>query len=386
MVGGSHLARMTQPLAVALGVRLRVLARCSDDPAAQVVPDAPVGDHRDPTAVTAFARNCDVLTFDQEHVPTDLLRSLEADGLIVRPGSAALAHVQDAATMRRRLTDLGLPCPRWAVVHGVAELSVFAEQVGWPVVLKALRNGYDDEEVLGADVLIARALDDAEDRIARCGRAGSGRGLLAEDHVAVSRGLAVLVARSAMGQAAAWPVVQVLQVDGVCREVIAPAPDLEAGLAGRITRAALRIAGELEVVGVLAVQLSQTAGGAHPAGFVIDELAMRPHDTGHWTIDGSVTSQFEQHLRAVLDLPLGDPRPRQPWAVTVSVLGGDHPDLYRSYLHVMARDPGVKVHMYGEPVRPGRRVGHVTVCGDDLDGCLARARHAADFIAGLIHE
>jgi 5-(carboxyamino)imidazole ribonucleotide synthase len=381
MVGGGRLARMTQPPAVALGVRLRVFTGHPDDPAAQVIPHVRVGDHCDPAAVAAFARDCDVLTFALEDVPTVLLGALEVDGLIVRPGPAALAEVADAAVLRRRLTGLGVPCPRWAVVHDVAELSAFAGQVGWPVVLKVPRCGRDGEAAL-----VVRTPDEAEDRLARCRGEGSVSGLLAEELLAASRELAVLVARSAMGQAAAWPVVQSRQVDGVCREVIAPAPDLDAGLAGRITQLGLRIAGELGVVGVLAVLLSQTADGAHPAGFVVDELAMRPHDTGHWTIDGSVTSQFEQHLRAVLDLPLGDPRPRQPWAVTVSVLGGDHPDLYRSYLHVMAHDPGVKVHLDGGPVRRGRRVGHVTVCGDDLEDCLARARHAADFIAGLIDE
>jgi 5-(carboxyamino)imidazole ribonucleotide synthase len=395
MIGGGQLARMTQPAAMALGVRLRVLTERSDDSATQVVPDSPVGDPRDITAVTAFAKGCDVLTFDHEHVPTELLDTLEADGLTVRPGPAALAHAQDKVVMRRRLTELGVPCPRWAIVHDEAELTAFAEWVGWPVVLKTPRGGYD-----GKGVLVARNVADAADWLARCGREGSGgagepvregTGLLAEEQVVFGRELAVLVARSAMGQAAAWPVVQSVQVDGVCREVIAPAPELDAELAARITRTGLQIAGALGVVGVLAVELFHTADG-HTAdgvpgpGFVVNELAMRPHNTGHWTIDGAVTSQFEQHLRAVLDLPLGDPRSRQPWAVMVNVLGGDHSDLYPSYLHVMARDPGVKVHLYGKSVRPGRKVGHVTVCGDDLDDCLARARHTADFIAGAIDE
>jgi 5-(carboxyamino)imidazole ribonucleotide synthase len=383
MVGGGQLARMTQSPAVALGVRLRVLTERPDDSAAQVVPDAPVGDHRDPAAVTAFAKGCDVVTFDHEHVPTPLLEALEADGLTVRPGPAALVHAQDKAVMRHRLAELGVPCPRWAMVHDRAGLSAFGERVGWPLVLKTPRGGYD-----GKGVLVVRSLQEAAGWLDRCGRDGSGTGLLAEELVAFTRELSVLVARSAMGQAAAWPVVQSLQVDGVCREVIAPAPDLDPELAGRITRAGLRIAGELGVVGVLAVELFQTAPGddEHGEGFVVNELAMRPHNTGHWTIDGAVTSQFEQHLRAVLDLPLGDPRPRQPWAVMVNVLGAEHRDLYRSYLHVMARDPGVKVQLYGKSVRPGRKVGHVTVCGDDLEDCLARARHAADFVAGVIDE
>jgi 5-(carboxyamino)imidazole ribonucleotide synthase len=383
MIGGGPLTRMTQPPAVALGVRLRVLTERPDDSAAQVVPDAPVGSHRDATAVSAFAEGCDVVTFEHEHVPAPLLEALEADGHTVRPGPAALVHARDKAAMRRRLTELGMPCPRWATVHDAAGLSAFAEHVGWPLVLRTPGGGDD-----GRGVLVVGSVDDAVDRLARPGGDGFGTGLLAEESIAFTRELSLLVARSAMGQAAAWPVVESVQVDGVRREVIAPAPDLDPGLAGRITRAGLRIAGELGVVGVLAVELFQTApaDGRHGEGFVVKELAVRPHDAGLWTIDGAVTSQFEQHLRAVLDLPLGDPRPRQRWTVTVNVLGGDHPDLYRSYLHVMARDPGVKVHLYGTSVRPGRKVGHVTVCGDDLDDCLARARHAADFITGLIDE
>jgi 5-(carboxyamino)imidazole ribonucleotide synthase len=183
-----------------------------------------------------------------------------------------------------------------------------------------------------------------------------------------------------MGQAAAWPVVESTQVDGVCREVVAPAPGLDAETAGQATAMALRVAAELGVTGVMAVEAFETVDGR----VLVNELAMRPHNSGHWTIDGSVTSQFEQHLRAVLDLPLGDPRPRARWTVMVNVLGGVHEDLYRAYLHVMAHDPAVKVHMYGKDVRPGRKIGHVTAYGDDLEAVRARARHAADFIAGVI--
>jgi 5-(carboxyamino)imidazole ribonucleotide synthase len=373
MVGGGQLARMTQPAAVALGVRLRVLAESPDASAAQVVPDAPVGDHRDVAAVTAFAAGCDVLTFDHEHVPTDLLRSLEAAGVAVRPGPAALVHAQDKAVMRARLTALGLPVPRWRLVRDAGELAGFAADAGLPLVLKTPRGGYD-----GKGVLVIRDLADAGEWLARAG----GSGLLAEELVPFRRELAALVARSPSGQAAAWPVVETVQVDGVCREVVAPAPGLPEDLAVAATDVALRIAGELGVVGVLAVELFETPDGR----VLVNELAMRPHNSGHWTIDGAVTSQFEQHLRAVLDLPLGDPRARAPWSVMVNVLGGPYEDLYRSYLHVMARDPGVKVHLYGKAVRPGRKVGHVTVTGDDLEDLRARARHAADFITGVIDE
>ena len=385
MVGGGQLARMTQPAAIALGVRLRVLAESKDASAAHVVADAPLGNARDAVAVSSFAAGCDVLTFDHEHVPHEILRSLEADGVAVRPGAQALLHAQDKAVMRSRLTALGAPVPRWRVVHDAAGLAAFAAEVGLPVVLKTPRGGYD-----GKGVLVVRQLADADGWLARLAAepsAGSdggsdGVGLLAEEHVPFRRELAALVARSPSGQAAAWPVVQTLQVDGICREVVAPAPHLAPHVAAAATDVALRVAGELGVVGVLAVELFETADGT----VLVNELAMRPHNSGHWTIEGAVTSQFEQHLRAVLDLPLGDPRARAPWSAMVNVLGGPYEDLYRSYLHVMARDPGVKVHMYGKEVRPGRKVGHVTVVGDDLADCLARARHAADFITGRIDE
>jgi 5-(carboxyamino)imidazole ribonucleotide synthase len=384
MVGGGQLARMTQPAAIALGVRLRVLAESQDASAAQVVPDSPVGDARDLDAVGAFAAGCDVLTFDHEHVPPEVLRSLEADGVAVRPGSQALVHAQDKTVMRSRLTVLGVPVPRWRVVHEAAGLAAFAAEVGLPLVLKTPRGGYD-----GKGVLVVRELADADGWLARLaaepavGTGGSNSaGLLAEEHVPFRRELAALVARSPSGQAAAWPVVQTVQVDGICREVVAPAPDLAADVAVAAADVALRIAGELGVVGVLAVEMFETVDGR----VLVNELAMRPHNSGHWTIEGAVTSQFEQHLRAVLDLPLGDPRARASWSVMVNVLGGAYQDLYRSYLHVMARDPGVKVHMYGKQVRPGRKLGHVTVVGDDLEECLVRARHAADFITGVIDE
>jgi 5-(carboxyamino)imidazole ribonucleotide synthase len=372
MVGGGQLARMTQPAAIALGVRLRVLAADPCDSAAQVVPDSPVGDYRDAAVVGDFAAGCDVLTFDHEHVPADLLEKLVADGVTVRPGPQALAHTQDKVVMRRRLSALGIPCPRWQVVRDAGDLAGFASEVGWPLVLKTPRGGYD-----GKGVLVAADPAQAEPWLARA----AGSGLLAERLVPFERELATLVARAAGGQAAAWPVVETVQVDGICREVVAPAPGLDPALAARASEIALRIAGELDVVGVLAVEMFQTAG---PGGVLVNELAMRPHNSGHWTIDGATTDQFEQHLRAVLDLPLGDPRARSPWAVMVNVLGTGRGDLHRALLHVMARDPGVKVHLYGKADRPGRKIGHVTVCGDDLADCRERARHAADFIAGAI--
>ena len=376
VVGGGQLARMMAPPATALGVRLRVLVTDPGDPAAQVVPDAPQGHHTDLGALRELAAGAAVLTFDHEHVPNAHLVAMEADGTAVHPGSAALRHAQDKLVMRARLDEIGVPQPRWRAVGGVAALRAFGGEVGWPVVLKTPRGGYD-----GKGVQVVRSAAEVDEVESWFGP-HEGEPLLAEEHVDFARELAVLLARSPSGQAAAWPVVQTVQVDGVCREVTAPAPGLDGELAAEATRTGLAVAAALGVTGVLAVEVFETRDGR----LLVNELAMRPHNSGHWTIEGAVTSQFEQHLRAVLDLPLGDPRPRARWTVMVNVLGGDHEDLYRSYLHVMAHDPGVKVHLYGKTVRPGRKVGHVTVSGDDLDDVRARARHAADFITGLIDE
>jgi 5-(carboxyamino)imidazole ribonucleotide synthase len=379
VVGGGQLARMMAPPAVGLGVRLRILAEAPDASAAQVVADAPVGAADDIDALRAFAAGCAVVTFDHEHVPQPVLAALAADGVVLRPGPAALVFAQDKAAMRSRLTEAGIPCPPWALVRTEQELVAFGEVVGWPLVLKTPTGGYD-----GKGVLVVADAAAAEPWLARA--AASGGALLAEARVDFVRELAVLVARSPMGQAAVWPVVETVQTDGICTEVIAPAPGLHPDLAARATAAALKIAGDLDVTGVFAVELFEVENGHGATDFMVNELAMRPHNSGHWTIDGSVTSQFEQHLRAVLDLPLGSTAPTARWSVMVNVLGGDHPDLYPAYLHVMAHDPGVKVHVYGKDVRPGRKVGHVTVCGDDLSDVRARARHAADYLSGTILE
>jgi len=364
MVGGGQLARMTAQAAIALDVRLRVLAASADESAAQVVAEVMIGDHDDLDALRAFAAGCDVLTFDHEHVPTGHLRTLEAEGVVVRPGPGALEHAQDKLAMRRRLTSVGISGPAWELVAGVAELAEFGHWVGWPLVIKTPRGGYD-----GRGVRLVATAEDAADWLAR-------GPVLAEERVEFERELAVVLARSPHGQAAVYPVVATAQRDGICREVLAPAP-IDEGHALDAQRIALQIAAELGVVGVFAVELFDTAKGV-----LVNELAMRPHNSGHWTIDGAATSQFEQHLRAVLDLPLGSTAMRDRHAVMANVLGGNYPDLGAAYLHCMARDPGLRIHNYGKKVVPGRKVGHVTVSGDDPDDLLARARHAAAFMAG----
>jgi 5-(carboxyamino)imidazole ribonucleotide synthase len=372
MAGGGQLARMTQQAAIGLGVSLRVLAGSPGDSAARVCADVRVGDDSSLDDLRAFAKGCDVVTFDHEHVPGAHIRDLEDSGIPCRPGSAALLHAQDKLVMRERLSAIGAPCPAYSHVPDrapMAFLEVFARDHGWPLVLKATRGGYD-----GKGVWILDALDrDAWDLVSRL--AAEGVDLMVEEHVAFRRELAALVARSPHGQGAAYPVVETVQENGICVEVVSPAPGLDGDRAAEAQRLALDIAERLGVTGLLAVELFETEDG-----LLVNELAMRPHNSGHWTIEGARTSQFEQHLRAVLDLPLGSTEPAAPYTVMANVLGGDAPGIYHRYLHVMAHDPGVKVHFYGKDIRPGRKIGHVTVLGSDLDGLRERARHAADFL------
>ena len=374
MIGGGQLARMTAEAATALGIGFRVLAESPVDPAAQVVRDVVIGSHLDADAVLGFATQCDVITFDHEHVPIAVLEELVDRGVAVRPGPGALFHAQDKAHMRAALTSLGAPCPRWSLVESGADAAAFAETVGWPVVLKTSRGGYD-----GKGVWVVADREEAERVITDA--SAPGVEWLVEQHVPFTRELSAQVARSPHGQAVAYPVVQTRQINGICAEVIAPAPDLADDAAVQAQRIALQIAQDLDVVGMLAVEMFDTGEGV-----LVNELAMRPHNSGHWSIEGAVTSQFENHLRAVLDLPLGSPALRAPNAVMVNVLGGDIPDLYAAYKHILARDPHLKVHLYGKEVRPGRKIGHVTLLGERVDDLLERGRHAADYITGTIDE
>ncbi|HLT16847.1 MAG TPA: 5-(carboxyamino)imidazole ribonucleotide synthase [Acidimicrobiales bacterium] len=370
VIGGGQLARMLAQPAIALGVPLRLLAEAEGVSAAQVIPDQLVGDHRDLDALRAVADGCAVVTFDHEHVPTEHLHALEAAGVACRPGPAALVHAQDKTAMRAAMDRLGAPQPRWAVVATPAELEAF----GLPCVVKVARGGYD-----GRGVWVVRTPADADEAFADAARRGVA--LLAEEFVAFRRELAALVARAPSGEVVAYPVVATTQLDGICHEVIAPAPDLHPARAAEAQDLARRIATELDVTGILAVELFDAADDR----ILVNELAMRPHNTGHWTQDGAVTSQFENHLRAVLDLPLGSPEPRAPWTVMVNVLGGADPGaghLFDGHARALGRDRRLRVHLYGKEHRPGRKVGHVNAFGDDLEDCLARARTAAAWYRG----
>jgi 5-(carboxyamino)imidazole ribonucleotide synthase len=360
---------MTHQAAIALGQSLRILAASPDDGAALVAPDVVVGDYRSLPDLRAFADGCDVVTFDHEHVPGEHLEALAADGVLVRPGAGALVHAQDKAVMRARLSAMGVPCPPWTDMSDT-DLAEFGARVGWPLVLKAARGGYD-----GKGVWVVASLAEAEPVVR------SGTPLIAEARVPIARELAAVVARSPFGQGAAWPVVETVQRDGICVEVVAPAPGLDDARADEAQALALRIAAELGVVGVLAVELFETVGGE----LIVNELAMRPHNAAHWTIEGSRTSQFEQHLRAVLDYPLGATSPTAPVVVMANLLAGPEdvkpPGIDERVHHCMARWPAVKIHLYGKGFRPGRKVGHVTALGSDLHEVRARATAAADYLA-----
>ncbi|QZN84807.1 5-(carboxyamino)imidazole ribonucleotide synthase [Cellulomonas sp. C5510] len=377
VVGGGQLARMMAPAATALGLHLRVLVEDAASSAAQVVVDAPVGAAADPVAVEALVAGADALTFEHEHVPGGLLTELVDRGVAVRPGPDALVHAQDKIVMRTRLTGLGVPCPRWAAVGSRDDLAAFLAAGDGAAVVKTARGGYD-----GKGVRVVRDAGGADDWLAAAAD-GTGAPLLAEERVPFTRELAALVARAPSGEVRTWPVVESVQVDGVCSEVVAPAPGLDPRTAAEAEGIARAVAEGLDVTGVLAVELFEVPdpdGGAPRV--LVNELAMRPHNSGHWTIDGAVTSQFEQHLRAVLDLPLGSTEARAPWTVMANVLGSSREVLTDGLAEVAALDPGAKVHLYGKGVRPGRKLGHVTVTGDDLDDVRRRAAAAAAVLRG----
>lgn len=358
VIGGGQLARMMQQPAIALGLRLCLLAEGPGVSAAQVIGDHRVGSHTDLDDLRAAVGDAPVVTFDHEHVPPEHLRTLADEGHACRPGPAALIHAQDKLVMRRRLTALGVPCPRWAAIEKPADV----EEFGFPAIVKTARGGYD-----GKGVWKVESAADLEDPFRAEGE------LLVEELVPFRRELSAQVARSATGEIVDYPVVESRQVDGVCSEVIAPAPNLDPALETRARGIAREIAEQLDVVGMLAVELFET----DDERVLVNELAMRPHNTGHWSIDGAVTSQFENHLRAVTGLPLGSSEPRQPWAVMVNVLGGAVEDLEGQRAVALAAEPDVKVHLYGKAVKPGRKVGHVTAVGEVLEDVLRRARRSA---------
>jgi 5-(carboxyamino)imidazole ribonucleotide synthase len=366
VIGGGQLARMMTGPATELGITLRVLVESPEASAAAGAHEAIVGLPGDADAVARLLDGADVVTWEHEHIPATVFAAAAALGIPALPSAAALVHAQDKIVMRAAMDGLGMPNPAWAPVLSHDDVEAFLAAHAGVAVLKTARGGYD-----GKGVRVIRSAAEADDWIA--GLDSGGPRLLIEEKVAFARELSAQVARGPSGEVVAYPVVESTQRDGVCAEVISPAPNLSPALAERATELAIAIATRLDVVGMLAVELFQVGEEV-----VINELAMRPHNSGHWSMDGAVVGQFEQHLRAVLDLPLGDPAPTSAWTVMVNVLGGERSELTTALADVP--DAGAKIHLYGKEVRKLRKVGHVNVSGTDLPTTLTRAREAADIV------
>ncbi|KIQ19737.1 phosphoribosylaminoimidazole carboxylase [Rhodococcus sp. MEB064] len=369
MIGGGQLARMTHQAAIELGQTLRVLSAGPDEPAARVSADVVIGEHTDLAALRAVAAGADALTFDHEHVPTEHLDVLVSEGINVQPPPDALIFAQDKLRMRTRLRELGLPVPDFAQVTSVEDVVAFGEAQNWRIVIKAIRGGYD-----GRGVWMPDTAQDAEAVVSE--QLAAGVPLMVEQRVEMARELSAMVARSPFGQGATWPVVETVQRSGQCAVVIAPAPGLSDDLAAEAEHIALTVASQLGVVGVMAVEMFEKVDGT----LSINELAMRPHNSGHWTQDGARTSQFEQHLRAVLDYPLGDCAPLAPVTVMANVLGA--PEQPTSSMdervhHLFARMPDAKVHLYDKGERKDRKIGHVNIVGP-ITGSASSAEHVAE--------
>ena len=374
IAGGGQLARMMHQALIPLGIDVHLLAEGPDVSAAQVIPDAKVGDYRDLDTLRALVDGVDALTFDHEHVPTAHLAELEKV-VAVRPGPHALAYAQDKALMREKMAELGVACPAFAVCDTADDLIAFGNQQGWPIIAKTPRGGYD-----GKGVWKINGPDGAGvpfDGLAETS-AGERVRIVGEEFIDFARELSAIVVRSPSGQVVAYAVSESIQEGGICVETVTPAPGLDPDAAAQLQEMAIQIATELDVLGVLAVELMEAKDGR----VVVNELAMRPHNTGHWTIDGAECSQFENHIRAVLDLPLGSPELRDDVVVMTNVLGGTEEDLTGALVHVFARDRHARVHLYGKEVKPGRKVGHVTCFGTDLDDVRRRAHHAAGYLMG----
>ena len=340
VIGGGQLARMMITPAQELGLAIKVLAE--NEGSSAMLAATSVGDYTDYETVRRFAERVDVITFDHEHVPLNILEKLEAEGFNVQPSSSALRFAQNKLAMRQKLSELGLPVPDWAEVNSSVDLQTFLDKHNGVAVLKTPTGGYD-----GKGVKIVRSVEDASDWLAK------GQPLLVEEKVDFVRELAQLSARNVSGDWSSWQVVQTIQVDGVCSEVLSPAPHADITSAAIIAK---RIAEGLGVTGVLAVEMFETQDGK----LLINELAMRPHNSGHFSIEGSTTSQFEQHIRAVADLPLGDTVPTTAFSVMLNLLGVDDVNTFVEHYPEALKVQGAHIHTYGKSARKGRKMGHIT--------------------------
>jgi 5-(carboxyamino)imidazole ribonucleotide synthase len=367
IVGAGQLARMMYQASISLGIPVKLLAADPDDAAARIARDVTIGTPDSLEALRAFARSCDVITFDHELIDPAHLRTLEAEGAVLHPGVRTIAAVVDKREQRRAMEHVGAPTPKYAEVREFGDIAAFAAASGWPVVLKAARGGYD-----GRGIWIVGDEDEARATVEGL----AGRPLLVEEFCEIEAEFAVQVARRAGGESVAYPAVDTVQRDGVFRESIAPSM-LPLSLTSQACDIAVAIAADIDCVGMLAVEFFVANGR-----LLTNELAARPHNTAHYTIEGCVTSQFENHLRAVCDLPLGSTRLTAPAVATVNIFGPpDRTDPADAVAEVLTVDDA-HLHLYAKRARPGRKLGHVTVCAADREDAVARARSAASRITG----
>lgn len=361
VIGAGQLARMMVAPATALGIKLIPFASSNEDSAAQIT-HCVIGDYKDLEAVKKFAQQCDVVTFEHELIPLSVIKALEAEGVKVRPGSQSFEYSQDKEAMRKKLVSFKSPTSK--VVTSSKEIDQY------PVIAKSISGGYD-----GRGVWKVNSSQELSELLINSPK------LLIEELIDFDFEIAVMVARSPHSQATSWAPTQTIQSDGICTMTISPAPLMSAEMSEKAQKIALDIAAEVQLIGVMAVEMFVKGDD-----IFINELAMRPHNSGHWTIEGARTNQFEQHLRAILDLPLGDPAMTDEYAVMGNILGKNKTDMYRPYLHLMARNPSLKFHMYGKDVRPGRKIGHVNVIGKDLVELRREIEHAVDYMSGEVDE
>lgn len=363
IAGAGQLARMTCLAAWPLQIRVAVLGQ-PGEPAAGVAHGLVEGAWNDPEAVARLGAVSRVVTLENEFVPADALAAVEATGVPVRPGAETVRVVQDKATQKAMLRDAGLPVPRFEVAATADDLEAIGQRLGFPFMMKARTLGYD-----GYGNATCRDLAEATEAFGRLDR---GNGVLVEEFVPFRRELAVMVARRPGGQVVPYPVAETRQQDHVCHEVLVPAP-IDPRTAEIAEDIAVAAACAAEAIGVMGVEMFESEDGK----ITINELAPRPHNTGHYTIEASETSQFENHLRGVLDLPLGSVSLRRPVSVMVNLLGtfNGSPE---PHLAETLSVPGAHLHLYDKADnRQRRKMGHITTLGTTLEDALMRARQAA---------
>jgi 5-(carboxyamino)imidazole ribonucleotide synthase len=367
ILGGGQLGQMLTLEAIELGLEVTIFERTADSPAARIASHEVVGTWDDRAAQAELLSHADVVTLENEFVDAEVLQTLRASGAEVFPSPETLARIQDKLVQKQTLAAAQLPVPRFARVDAPRDLPALGRELGWPLVLKARRGGYDGK----GNALVERG-DDAEVAFRALGWPASS--LMVEKHVQFRSELAVMVVRGRDGLTLSYPVVDTVQRDHICHSVVAPAR-VSATARDAATNVACAAVEAFDGVGIFGVELFLL----HGDGVLVNELAPRPHNSGHYTIEACETSQFENHLRAVLGWPLGSPRLIYPGAAMVNLLGKgvDAVTGLRAALAV----PGAHAHLYGKrPSVKGRKMGHVTALGDSGEDALRRAQAAADVL------